>query len=297
MNSGNMLVVILPIMAVLLAGLSIAALYLWWKSSRDEEGEPAGMQVPIADEPSLPEETLDSILDDRPSGSFFERLSDSFKPVKTSAPARPAQTTPAAPIRAAAQAVPVGNAVEVMRIMRDIADGSLFVEIDGCSYRKLDDITDPETGRRFMGNVQSLAQFARLGESGMPDDRARTPETPPVVTAAPPPPPPFTGSRVTRTAETPDSKTPGMFSLKRIRGEKVEIPDPVPVADQIEEVLQYRLGLNLDLMHRSIHIRPGAQGTIRIDVDGISYESVGDISDAPVREFIQSVINEWEARQ
>ncbi|MBN1120958.1 MAG: hypothetical protein JXJ17_07765 [Anaerolineae bacterium] len=297
MNSGNMLVVILPIMAVLLAGLSIAALYLWWRSSRDEEDEgESEMQATIADEPSLPEETLDSILDDRPSGSFFERMSDSFKPVKASAPARPVQTIPAAPIRATTQSVPVGNAVEVMRIMRDIADGSLFVEIDGRSYRKLDDITDPETGRRFMGNVQSLAQFARLGDFNVPDDWARIPEPPQIVTA-PPSPPPFPGSKATRTAEIPDSKTPGMFSVKRLRGEKVEIPEPVPIADQIEEILQYRLSMNPDLMHRSIHIRPGAQGMIRIEVDGISYGSVADVPDESVREFLQSVINEWEARQ
>jgi hypothetical protein len=88
-----------------------------------------------------------------------------------------------------------------------------------------------------------------------------------------------------------------MFSLSRLRKEKVEIPDPVPVADQIEEVLQFRLGQNPDMARRSIHIRPGAQGMIRIEVDGISHESIADVADEQVRSFIQSVINEWEARQ
>jgi hypothetical protein len=294
--SGNLLVVILPIMAMLLAGLSIAALYLWWKSSRDEEDKDGEMQTFAAEESPPPAETPTAVLDDTPEGSFISRLTDSLKPIRSGTPAQPIQTSTAMPIRTAAPAVPVGNAVEVMRIMRDIADGSLFVEIDGRSYRRLDDITDPETGRRFMGNVQSLAQFARLGEIGIPDDWARVPE-PAQVAPAPPPPPMYAGPKISQPAAPTDSKMPGMFSLKRLRGEKTEIPDPVSIPDQIEEVLQYRLGMNPDLMHRSIHIRPGAQGTIRIEVDGLSYESVGDVPDESARGFIQSVINEWEARQ
>jgi hypothetical protein len=294
--SGNLLVIVIPIMAVLLAGLSIAALYLWWQSSHDEEDEDGEIQALAVGESPPPEETLEPLLDDTPEGGFFSRLTDSLKPIRSGTPAQPIQTSTAMPIRTAAPAAPVGNAVEVMRLMRDIADGSLFVEIDGRSYRRLDDITDPETGRRFMGNVQSLAQFARLGEISIPDDWAHVPE--PASAAAPVPPPPmYPAPKASQTAAPADSKTPGMFSLKRLRGEKTEIPDPVSIPDQIEEVLQFRLGTNPDLMHRSIHIRPSAQGTIRIEVDGLSYESVSDVPDESVREFIQSAINEWEARQ
>ena len=69
------------------------------------------------------------------------------------------------------------------------------------------------------------------------------------------------------------------------------------MAEQIEELLQLRLTATPELAQRSIHIRPALDGGVRIEVDGKFYEGVGDVADQHIREFIQSTIREWEARQ
>ena len=76
-----------------------------------------------------------------------------------------------------------------------------------------------------------------------------------------------------------------------------DAPAAQSMADEIEELLQYRLTLSPELKHRSIHIRPGIGGAILIEVDGEFFDGVGDIIDGAVSEFIQSTIREWEARQ
>jgi hypothetical protein len=79
--------------------------------------------------------------------------------------------------------------------------------------------------------------------------------------------------------------------------EPEEVVDARPMAEQIEELLQYRLMGSPDLRHRSILVRSSADGGVRIEVDGRFYDGVGDVEDAEVRAFIQSIIQEWEARQ
>jgi hypothetical protein len=71
----------------------------------------------------------------------------------------------------------------------------------------------------------------------------------------------------------------------------------ISVADEIEELLQYRLALNPDLARRSIHVRPSFGGGVRIVVDDTSYESVEEVPEPDVREFIQATIREWNARR
>ena len=68
------------------------------------------------------------------------------------------------------------------------------------------------------------------------------------------------------------------------------------MADEIEELLQYRLSMSSTLRHRSIHVRPSFGGGVRIVVDDTSYEMVDDVPDQEVREFLQDTIREWNAR-
>ena len=47
---------------------------------------------------------------------------------------------------------------------------------------------------------------------------------------------------------------------------------------------------------RSIHIRPASDGGVRIEVDNRAYESIADVPDADVRDFLMGLMREWEAR-
>ncbi len=295
--SGDKLLVILPLLALVLAGVSIAGLWYWWTSTSDEEkaDDDAASPAPPA------EPAANKGLDEEFSGSFFERLRDSLSPVSDMVKRALPQSQPASfdsqPSWRASSVPPVSSmagshSVEVMRLLRDLSDGSLIVEIDGRRYHNLREISDPQMGRHFMGNAQALARFARLDEYSVPEDEAET-YTPPAAPspepqwqppAAPPPAAPPPASLIPRMA-TPSSEG------------DAEPAAELSMAEEIEELLQFRLTMTPDMAHHSIHIRPGVGGGIRIEVDGQHYDGVGDVPDADVREFIQATTREWEARQ
>ena len=225
----NLLISLLPFIALILAGLSVAALWYWWISTKDDEPEESAGQ---------------------PIGEPASRAELSAEPPA----AKPVLTSVSAPPASAAQPVFEGEAIEVMRILRDLADGSLIVEIDGRRYRSLNEIVDPQVGRRFMGNAQALADFAvKLGK----DSRAGgvgqvpTPERPaasapqpwPTRLRRPPPPPPEPAAPrrggLFRRAQAEDEQ-PGAAAHRRADRRTAPIP-----ASQTPE-----------LAHRSIHIRP-----------------------------------------
>jgi hypothetical protein len=295
--NGNILLIILPIFALLLAILSIAGLWLWWRMSRSEQEDEIEQDI-SQPSPARPLETLDEPLE----GSFLTRLAGSFKPARSSgAP----ELTPAARLPVPGTAA---GAVEVMRILRDLADGALVVEIEGRRYRSLQQITDAETGRRFMGNAQALAAFAGLSgaTAPLPAEGAVVPSPPPIyeasvsssavpVASAVPPAPPAPSARRPESGEK--ARRRGIFGLTR-RAEEDESEGllVLNMADEIEEILQHRLSLG-PLAERSIHIRPAPDGGVRIEVDGRSYDTVDDVPDSSVQDVLRSAIREWEARQ
>lgn len=303
--TGDALVIILPLAALILAGLSIAGIWYWWTTTHDVEEDtpyPSELEVAPGKKPEpAPYQSDDGEL----QGSFLDRLRDSFKPVGggtiQSRPATPATSFPSANLSVPASAALVGDVVEVMRIMRDLADGSLIVEINGQRYRRLTDITDAQVGRRFIGNAQALARFARLGDVDIPEEQEDLPyisdspvppsaslptELPPLPSAPPLQPTAATGGW--HEAGAGGSGSGGA-------GDAETAAKSMP--EQIEELLQFRLARTPEMAHRSIHVRPAMDGGVRIEVDGRFYDGVGSVTDAPVREFIQATIREWEARQ
>ncbi len=312
---GDSLIVILPIMAIVLAGLSIAGLWYWWSSTKEEGAEeqpPTGemSHTDTASPPPVEEETV---------GGLVSRLMDTIRPVAAGLTARQSVVAPP-PTSYPATAYRVGDEgmVEVMRVLRDLADGSLVIEIDGRKYRDLAEITDGQVGRRFLGNAQALARFARLGEIQVPDswmaprpaptafpDQPSAPATSDSAgwqsATLPPPPGPLPSVMRSRpSAEAEDmgsTRRGGLFGVGAKPEKKEEPAAPLSIADQIEELLQYRLTLTPALSQRSIHIRPSPDGGVRIEVDGVFYEGVSNVVDANIREFIQATIREWEARQ
>jgi hypothetical protein len=224
------------------------------------------------------------------------------------------------PARAPAPSQVTEDLVEVFRVMRDLADGALVVEIGGNRYSHLAEITDGQVGRRFIANVQALSDFAMLSTtqplSSVPPPAPAQPSLPPAPAQPPTPPAPAQPSAPPAPAQPPAPETPSL--TERLRAAISQSPPPpaprpsaapgAPIgetpppptgslADQIEETLQFRLMTHPTLSKRSIHVRPAAGGGVRIEVDGRSFDGVSDVDDEEVRTFIQDTIREWEARQ
>ncbi len=162
--------------------------------------------------------------------------------------------------------------IEILRIWRDLADGSMVIEIEGEYYRQVHEITDPALYRRFLSILRELAKQARAVEASGGPGRA----TPPVTPRAEAIPSKITG--VPPTAQQPPP------------------PQGDSIAAQIEAFLQYKLQ-HSEFSARSIHVREAIGGGVRIEVDGHFYEGIGDVIDPDVREFLRRTIKEWEARQ
>ncbi|HLU12298.1 MAG TPA: hypothetical protein VK003_21650 [Oceanobacillus sp.] len=194
------------------------------------------------------------------------------------------------------------EAVEVMTILRDVAEGGLIIQIGDKVYRNPPALADAEFKRRFNSTVRDL--YKSISDTSLSTKATgevtaaveeEVQEEPPV--APPPPAPPIVpGAPVP--GDLPKFKVPD-FQEKPKRGRKgpaEEIPE-INIAAAIEEYLQYKLSMTPQFARRFIHVRPAVGGGLRIDVDDKSYETVGEVEDEAVRLFLQATIDEWQSRQ
>ncbi|MFQ3565762.1 MAG: hypothetical protein SNJ59_02075 [Aggregatilineales bacterium] len=226
------------------------------------------------------------------------------------------------------------EAVEVMTILRDVADGGLIIQIGDKSYRNPPALADAEFKRRFNMTVRDLydsisrqslstapapAALAsdvplaldELADDAMAEGNLETPSVDPVQPAgalAGDRPPanqlPPSASAVNIAAEPvpgdlPKFKLPDTIELPR-RGRRRPPAEPVPeinIAEAIEEFLQYKLRSAPQFAGHRLHVRPAVGGGVKIEVDGQFYDSVGEVADAEVRAYLQAVIEEWQSRQ
>ncbi|MBN8638736.1 MAG: hypothetical protein J0M07_25705 [Anaerolineae bacterium] len=214
------------------------------------------------------------------------------------------------------------EAVEVLTILRDVADGGLLVQIGDKVYRNPPAVADPEFKRRFNLTMKELASGNRVtletpaakptapaAPSASTDAPLVTAADPVEPTAAPPTPPRATTSEARPVMATPPTvplpgdlpkfKMPDQIEPPR-RGRKAPPKEVIPeinIAAAIESYLQHKLAQTPAYATRSIHVRPAAHGGVEIDVDGHIYEAVSDIADADVRAFMANTIEEWQSRQ
>ena len=180
------------------------------------------------------------------------------------------------------------DTVEVMRILRDINDGSLLIEMGGQRYRALSEIQNPDLARRFSAVVREL--WNMIGGNSI------TARSTGVIAAVNEP----TG--IGRLSSDQDKPRPHMLRqvAKQMLGQtdKPSAPDPVRgIADAVEEFLQFKLATSPQFATRNIHIRPAPNQGVRIEVDNHFYDHIGDIVDPDVRDFLSTRMKEWEARQ
>lgn len=164
------------------------------------------------------------------------------------------------------------DAVELLRLWRDISDGTLLIQIGGAIYRHPTEITASDQQRRLTALVRELNSM--LGDMPRPIPTPAAPSLPSVAPVLP------------EVAEKPK----GLFNRK------VAQEQPAGIADAIEAFLQARLLGSPQFATRSIHIRPTPDHGVRIEVDGHFYDAISDVIDPDVREYLETMMREWEAR-
>ncbi len=203
--------------------------------------------------------------------------------------------------------VDLTDAIEVMRVWRDLSDGSLIIQMGEQRYRSVSEITNADLGRRFTAVVRELWTMINNGVSSRPSGSLTASDSPLGV----PPPEGSAGgmkARIGMLNPPPDPEEqkakPGfMRQVARTALGQSSVPaQPEParrngIADAVEEYLQFKLTNTPQFQARSIHVRPSIDGGVRIDVDGHYYDGIGDVIDADVRDFLFGVLREWEARQ
>jgi hypothetical protein len=196
--------------------------------------------------------------------------------------------------------VPIGDAVEVLSVWRDLSDGRLIIQMGNQRYRTLGEIPSADLARRFVAIVRELS--AMVNNTAARSTGAQT--APGESAAAVPPPDTPTGSMRTRMGLlTADQELPKPHMLRQVTrtmaGQKPVVPPPEPppgIADSVEDFLQFRLSSTPQFATRSIHIRPTHDQGVRIEVDGHYYDAIDDVVDPDVREFLFAMMREWEAR-
>jgi len=209
------------------------------------------------------------------------------------------------------------NAHEVLRVLRDNLTGRLIVEIAGRRYERVSDIRDPDIGRGFVTTIKDLQKFMAGTQSPAtslpsipepqrpPEPPATTSSQPPAATFSQPPtapsgqPPAPTPARKTL-SDLPPIQKPSMNPFKQAKVlkdmEKELGPAPKSIPEQIDEILQERLA-RTPHRGRGCRVYLSPKGGVVFELDGKTYEGVGDVPDPEVQAIIRSAVAEWEKKQ
>jgi hypothetical protein len=199
------------------------------------------------------------------------------------------------------------DSIELLRVWRDLSDGSLIIEIGGQRFTSVSELQGAKLDRRFMNVVRDLTAMLRAAASApppaSPQPAAQPPQPAPAEATGKPDKPAKKSAPPLADGELP-SMAPGTMFKQMGRVAMGHKPDPIEEApvlsipDQIEQVLQKHLADLPEYAERSIHVRPSPfGGGVRIEVDGQFFEGVGDVADDEVRALIQDAVREWEKSQ
>jgi hypothetical protein len=246
--------------------------------------EPA--PVIYAPAPSIPLPDLSALTEDLPLPDMEALLHDPAPPEAPSvlitpppAGAVPSEANAAPTITlAATQSLPKTNvslplqaipddAVEIMRVLRDVDSGRLLVDMRGQIFGHLEGL-DPKLRQRYENVIVELYQLA--GEATF---QAR-----------------FGTAQAAKPAISPKTAKPSASS-------PLLNPDaegtPPGIAGPIEDFLQHRLAVHPEWRGRNLHIHTTPEGGVRIEVDGEFYEAVSDVEDPDIRAFLQQTVADW----
>lgn len=196
--------------------------------------------------------------------------------------------------------------VEVLTILRDVGEGGLIIQIGGKAYRNPPAYADADFRRRLHTTLRDLNGV----QSSTPAKAEPAPvDQVAVEVEAPVPPPaaaPSASQEIPRLSpyepapgDLPKFRMPDGPPVRPKRGQRL-VKEPIPeinIAGSIETFLQHKLAITALYRGRSIHVVPAAHGSVKIEVDGLFYESVAEVEDVAVRQFLAATIEEWQARQ
>lgn len=160
----ELMTIILPLGALLIALLIIAALWLWWSGDRSEEPQAQAEQgAAAASLMNLPTEAPNAMntppIMTAPTSSTLPLVS-----MPAPYPPAPALTTH-------------GN--EILRVAR-ADDGRLSVMFASGTYHTMSEMDDPDLRQQFMSTLRALALFTQDVENG-----AAAPDVPALTTSSP----------------------------------------------------------------------------------------------------------------
>ncbi|MBX3066237.1 MAG: hypothetical protein KF726_24880 [Anaerolineae bacterium] len=247
--------------------------------------------TPPIEEPDLDMLTTNSLLDEAERMPSTPPPAPAPKPTAQAQPAAQPVQSASAPRLMSTEEDP-DDAIEVMRIWRDVNDGGLIVQMGNQRYRTLLEVRTPDLQRRFTAVVRDLMNIAGINAGSASGTSAPTPSPSPRSTSS------FAPATV---SPMPPASPKPVGVLDRVvrRGSSKQEQDDQPpgIAASVEEFLQLRLIATPHLVSRNIHVRPSPDQGIRIEVDGRFYDSVDEVADAEVREYLQTVMAEWASKQ
>jgi hypothetical protein len=202
--------------------------------------------------------------------------------------------------------------VEVLSVLRDVGEGSLIIRIGDKAYRNPPAHADAEFKRRLHNTLRDLNGAVSVSPSSAPGAESISPspeETSAAksyaapVSAPPVTPKPASTARFSSAepapGDLPKFRMPDGPPVKPKRGQR-PAKEPIPeinIAGSIEAFLQHKLVRTPQYDSRSIHVVPASHGGVKIEVDGVYFESVAEVEDVEVRSFLTATIEEWQARQ
>ena len=242
---------------------------------------PTAPTPPSVDAPAVQPETARAV----PAASSAPQVVELPDAVEHPASASPNEETPMSPEPPFEQ-----DAVEVLRVFRDISDGTLIVEIGGRRFTSLMALRAAALERRFLRVLEEMQRFSE----------------PPRLTPQPASPSADEVSGVATALPSGDEELPSLSPRSMFRqmrraamGQAPKPAEPVPelsIAEAIEALLQDKLATLPAFRERTIHVTASPSGGVRIQVDKKFYEGVGEIEDEDVRLLLQEVVSEWQKR-
>ncbi len=310
--------VMIPVLIVLLLVYFAAirpALENWKRRKAEESSLTPSTPSPIAPKPR----PLPSLIsDDMPDLDML--LASAVSP---SAPApRPAGPRQLGEAEVSLVTGKTVRAREELVLLRDPVDGRLIVQMPGATYKSFSSApAAKESFSRLMNELaKSLAQpentpaptqpapSESVAASPMPAVPEAPSPLPPIQTPAPQPPPivippvrpvdkdvPMPGD-LPRYSNMRGAELKGRGFLGGPKYKFEDIPD-LNLGNSIEAYLQHRLQQTPGYEGRAWHVHPALDGGVRIEIDGLFFDSVSEIIDPTARTFIQTAIQEWQERQ
>lgn len=179
--------------------------------------------------------------------------------------------------------------------------GRMEIVIGGRTYRRIKDVDDPTVRRALMLAAGDLVAFVEPTAAQPPPPKPNPPlpsgETPSAGKHYAP------ARELAQQAflaqlEAANLAVPPsggwLAALGRGLGSRTSGGTAGSFVDDIEQIVQRRC--KEQGIDKSVHLRTDGQGIVRVEVDGILYDSPGDIPEIAIRELIRAAVGEWEAR-